>query len=235
MRPQTVVRIARDVVRSSRVHFPIAVRDIRSVASAARDEQGRPFARHVVGDFFRYSVGRVRPVEGETLERATLAAEWIARAQDATGEGGFSYGYLPSRKSRGWQPAYPETTGYTIPTLFDYADLTGDEEYRRRAIDMARFVCRCQMSSGAIYGGTVRTQPDGPPVAFNTGMVLLGLLAAYRHTNDALFANAARRAAEFLLADIDPDGLFRSHGPFVHATHHQDIHLPVRLAGVVCG
>src|SRR5439155_408815 len=53
------------------------------------------------------------------------ALEWLERAQDATGAGGFARGYSlawsPYFKSRGWQPAYPETTGYIIPTLYEAA------------------------------------------------------------------------------------------------------------------
>lgn len=169
-----------------------------------------------MSDLLRYSVGSVQPIQGETLERAGLAAAWLARAQDATSGGGLSYGYLPFRPTPGWQPAYPETSGYTIPTLFDYAGLTGCEEYHLRAIKMARFVTTCQMPSGAIYGGTERPVPEGVPVAFNTGMVLLGLIAAFRHTRDERFLACARTAAEFLLNDLRADGNFRSHGPFVH-------------------
>src|SRR5262245_10327716 len=134
MRPRIIARIAQDVLETSRVYFPIALRDTRNVALSARDETGRPFVRHVVNDLVRYSVGSVRPIQGGTLERASLAAAWLARAQDATGAGGLSYGYMPGRKTPGWQPAYPETTGYTIPTLLEYARLSGCEEYRRRAL-----------------------------------------------------------------------------------------------------
>jgi hypothetical protein len=215
MNSSSIARIAQDVIRSSRIHLPLALRDLRRAALAAGHDRGRPFIRYVMSDLLRYSVGRVQPIDGETLERAELAAAWLARAQDATSAGGLSYGYLPLRHKSGWQPAYPETSGYTIPTLFEYAALTGRDEYHVRAIKMARFVTTCQMPSGAIYGGTERPVPEGVPVAFNTGMVLLGLVAAFRYTRDESFLAAARRAAEFLLNDLRPDGNFHSHGPFV--------------------
>src|SRR6185437_9673561 len=48
------------------------------------------------------------------------AAEWLARAQDATGAGGVSASYDVVKRQ--WAGAYPETTCYIIPTLFRYAE-----------------------------------------------------------------------------------------------------------------
>src|SRR6185312_12667928 len=48
------------------------------------------------------------------------AAEWLARAQDATGCDGVSACYDAAKRT--WTGAYPETTGYIIPTFFRYAD-----------------------------------------------------------------------------------------------------------------
>jgi len=45
---------------------------------------------------------------------------------------------------------------------------------------------------------------------FNTGQVLLGWLAAFEETGEGLFADAARRAARYLVATLDPDGHWRS-------------------------
>lgn len=46
------------------------------------------------------------------------AIAWLAAAQDATPDDGFSRGYSlawhPEFRARGWQSSYPETTGYII-------------------------------------------------------------------------------------------------------------------------
>jgi uncharacterized protein YyaL (SSP411 family) len=103
--------------------------------------------------------------------------------------------------------------------MFDYADISGEAEYGERGLRAVRFVAGCQMASGAIYGGRVRPSIAGAiPVAFNTGMALLGFSSAYRRTGDPFFRERARKAAEFLVGDVDPDGHFRSHGPFVHSS-----------------
>src|SRR5262245_39831263 len=51
-----------------------------------------------------------------TQGHLAAAIDWLTRAQDMC-RGGVSYGY---DLRRGWMAAYPETTGYIIPTLFDY-------------------------------------------------------------------------------------------------------------------
>ena len=99
---------------------------------------------------------------------------------------------------------------------------------------MAAFVGRCQLPSGAIFGGTVRVERQ-VPVAFNTAMALLGFSAAYRETGSPVLGDHIRKAAEFLVGDIAPSGHFRSHGPFVYRgpikTYTSMCAWPLYLAG----
>src|SRR5262245_28644166 len=74
------------------------------------------------------------------------AAAWLARAQDATGDGGIAGRYY---LSSGWSSSYPETTGYAIPTLLALADALGDDEYRQRAARCVEFLCSVQLPGGA--------------------------------------------------------------------------------------
>ncbi len=149
----------------------------------------------------------------DSLHRPHLLAalEWLERAQDATGAGGFARGYSlawsPYFKSRGWQPAYPETTGYIIPTLYEAARHLNQPDLASRAERAARWEVEIQLPSGAVRGG-VMGEPTSPAV-FNTGQVLFGWLAAFAHSGSGVFAGAARRAACFLLAMLDADGLWR--------------------------
>lgn len=66
------------------------------------------------------------------------AMRWLCRAQDATGSGGVARSYtLRFRRRhgrRGWLAAYPETTGYIIPTFFEYASVSGDADFAKRAV-----------------------------------------------------------------------------------------------------
>ena len=65
------------------------------------------------------------------------ALAWLLRSQDASPDGGFARGYSlayhPFFRSRGWQPPYPETTGYLIPTLYLAGDLLQRPELHTRA------------------------------------------------------------------------------------------------------
>ena len=139
------------------------------------------------------------------------AIDWICRAQDAAGDGGvarsYSLAYHPFFKRRGWIPSYPETTGYIIPTMFDYARQTGRDELFRRAVRMADWECDVQMSNGAVKGGTVDT--PSTPAVFNTGQVLFGWVRAFEETRNERYLASAKAASDFLLSVQDADGAWR--------------------------
>ncbi|HET7267500.1 MAG TPA: hypothetical protein VFJ15_05270 [Oleiagrimonas sp.] len=140
------------------------------------------------------------------------AAEWLARAQDVTGCGGVS-AYYDAAKRR-WAGAYPETTGYIIPTFFRYAELSGKDEYRDRALYMAAWESDIQLAGGGVRAGTLDAQSVEPTI-FNTGQVLFGWLAAWRKTQDVHFRDSLVRAADWLAEAQDSDGAWRWFGsPF---------------------
>ena len=150
-------------------------------------------------------VGR-RPV-GSNEAHLRAAIEWIARAQDASPDDGVSRGY--SVLGRKWGPSYPETTGYIIPTFFDYFHATGDDESRQRALRMADWEISGQMDNGAVQSGDLDLFPRKPAV-FNTGQVLFGLVRAYKETKEDKYKKAAEKAADWLVEAQDNDGSWRT-------------------------
>ncbi len=152
------------------------------------------------------------PQEDPGTERVLPAVmQWLCRAQDysTSHDGGVARDYS---LIDGWSTSYPETTGYIIPTFLEYARLTGDTEYRERALHMADWLVGIQLPSGAFQGGKVDMKPV-VPVTFNTGQILLGLAAAQAQTTRYL--EPLRRAADWLVATQDRDGAWRRHeSPF---------------------
>lgn len=151
------------------------------------------------------------PADRAHAPHLTAAIDWLVRAQDAKPDGGFSRGFSLTRHpyfgARGWQPSYPETTGYIIPTLYAAARRLGHPDLATRAERAARWEIEVQLSSGAVRRGVV-SEADAPAV-FNTGQVLLGWLAAFEETARRDFADAARRAACYLVTKLDSSGHWR--------------------------
>lgn len=146
---------------------------------------------------------------GDTAQHIAAAANWIARAQDATACGGVSARYELKRKR--WAGAYPETTGYIIPTFYDYAAFASAPEFAERACRMAVWEADIQLDGGAVRAGTLDNKTITPAI-FNTGQVLFGWARAWIEIRDARFRDAALRAAEWLVAAQDDDGAWRRFG-----------------------
>jgi uncharacterized protein YyaL (SSP411 family) len=155
------------------------------------------------------AVPRRTPVDYTTALNGAI--DWICRAQDASGDGGvarsYTLAYHRSIKRSGWTPSYPETTGYIIPTMFDYARRTQRDDLFARAVRMTDWETDIQMPNGAVKGGTV----DAPstPAVFNTGQVLFGWVRAFEETRKQRYLDAAVRASDFLVSVQDPDGAWR--------------------------
>ena len=139
-------------------------------------------------------------------DHLVAAAQWLARAQDVTGDGGVSGRY--NLKS-GWSSSYPETTGYIIPTFIALSEGV-DPSYHKRAADCVRFLLSIQLSDGAFPGGELHENRTRPSV-FNTAQILHGLVAWHAATGDIDAAEAASRAANWLVAQQDSDGCWRKH------------------------
>lgn len=143
---------------------------------------------------------------GDVAGHLQAAASWIGRAQKATGTGGVAAYFDLERKQ--WAGAYPETTGYIIPTFYDYATFAQRPEFAVCAHRMAEWEADIQLEDGAVRAGTMDSEKVAPTV-FNTGQVLFGWTRAWKETGDLRFRSAAMRAAEWLAAAQDSDGAWR--------------------------
>ena len=128
---------------------------------------------------------------------------WLCRAQDmsTTGDGGVAKNF--SLKS-GWSSSYPETTGYIVPTLLDYARTSGDDAYAGRARRMLDWLVSIQFESGAFQAGSVSAK-NLAPVTFNTGQILIGLARGVAHFGECYRAPMSA-AADWLVRTQHANG-----------------------------
>lgn len=152
---------------------------------------------------------------GDNAVRLDAAVSWILRAQAATPDNGVPLGYFPISEHNGWLPSYPETTGYIITSLLNYAQVFDHEQVKQAAMAMADWEIKVQMANGAVQGGTVNCAKEQTAAAFNTGMVIDGWLSAFAVSKQQQYLDAALRGAAFLADDMDENGFFKTNGNFV--------------------
>ena len=141
---------------------------------ALENSINRLLLKEVCRDLFRIRANSCAP--DESYIRAGI--EWISSAQDATGDGGVARHYS---LVAGWGSSYPETTGYIIPTMLNYARRYSDSTTWDRALQMADWLTHMQLPCGGIQSGTVGERNMVPSV-FNTGQVIFGWASAFEAT-----------------------------------------------------
>ena len=141
-----------------------------------------------------------REVSTEWLQlSADRGLRWLCHSQDVVGSGG-----VGSYDFSGWSRGYPEVTGYIIPTMWDYGRLLQRDDLCARAVRMADWLLEIQQPQGGWEGGA---QGDGlPPLVFNTGQVIRGLMRTHDETGDDRYLAASTRAADWIVSVQDPDG-----------------------------
>lgn len=137
----------------------------------------------------------------------TSALQWLIDAQDnsSTNDNGIARHY---HIAKGWGPSYPETSGYTIPTLLKCSEVFCKPDLSRRARAVLDWLVGIQLSDGAFQGGTAGVQKT-TPVAFNTGQIILGLASGVESFGSQ-YSLPLLRASEWLCKVQDADGSWTS-------------------------
>ncbi len=152
-----------------------------------------------------------RPIE----DHLRAAADWLVRAQKATPDDGVAHSYDIRQKK--WLASYPETTGYVIPTLYDYAKYYRAPQFAEAANRMTVWESAIQMPDGGVRAGTIDADIVAPTI-FNTGQVLFGWAKAWLETGDERFKSSLIRASDWLVNAQDDDGAWRRFpSPFTEA------------------
>lgn len=178
---------------------------IRMLAEQACDKANRDHRNRQVAQAARRELhhldNRVNAV-GPDLDHLAGCMKWLSHAHGINPGGGVAAMYYMDRRC--WDVDYPETTGYIIPTFLKYAQLTGDSTWTASAVRMGEWEIDIQQPGGGIG------EPVGvfglTPRVFNTSQVILGWVSLFRHSGDQRFLEAARKAADWVLASQDGDG-----------------------------
>ena len=138
------------------------------------------------------------------------AIQWLITAQMKMYDKGFG----TYRIVEGWTSSYPETTGYILPTVFNYIEFTQDptqnqtqtptQTLQASLIGAADWLVKIQKKSGgwqSMYIADNRNE-----VVFNTAQVIRGLIATYKQTQNETYLQAIRRGCDWLCDIQDPGG-----------------------------
>lgn len=181
------------------------VGDVKRWIRTVRDT--RPWRPGHTSFLVRNALGSPDRTQHDERHHLVAAAAWLEAAQDSQSDGGISGRYW---LNSGWSSSYPETTGYTIPTLLSIAEALGEGRFRERARKAVGFLLSVQLPSGGFPGMEIADN-SSEPSAFNSAQIIHGLLAWHSATGDAQALEAALRAGEWLLSIQEPDGSWVKH------------------------
>jgi hypothetical protein len=179
------------------------------------------------------------PLAQADQEHLLEALHWLMRAQDVIPYGGlsrgYSFGWNPYFPKKGWQPPHPRPTAEAVNTFFNCSTTMSRIDLLHRAVDLADWLVKIQMPSGAIRGGVLDEPPS--PEVLNTALAVTGWLRAWRETSAERFARATRRACDFLLGLQGKDAGARTRsfcaGEYSEAASRSTMGLALIQAGIV--
>lgn len=131
--------------------------------------------------------------------------EWLSNAHKCCHGKGLSGSY---NLDHGWSSGYPETTGYLIPTFYDWSYFANEGGFRDVAKRLADWELEIQLNSGAFPALFAESER---PLVFDTGQVIFGLTRAFVEEGEVKYLEAAERAGKWLFETQDSDGAWRKH------------------------
>jgi hypothetical protein len=156
-----------------------------------------------------YSYTRTKLPSGTVLQSGV---GWMLDAQRANGGIPAYYSLLT-----GYSESYPETTGYIVPTLYDFGHALNNSRAIAAAQQAIAWLLSLQMPSGAFPGGLLGGQAQAS--VFNSGQILQGLVRAYVETNRADVRQAAIAAGSWLSSVQKDDGSWSGPEAYQNTSH----------------
>ena len=102
-------------------------------------------------------------------------------------------------------PVSHEITGYAVSALADLSRRCGDSRFAAAALQSARYLCEKAWDENA---SAFPFESGGPAYFFDTGIIIRGLLQAWRLSGDPAFLDRAVEAGMSLAMDFLGDGFF---------------------------
>jgi hypothetical protein len=182
-----------------------------------RPQRVFPLMRKLVSHKLRVSFDQKNLYSYTTTKLTSTAAlqsvvRWMVDAQRPDGGIPAYYSLLT-----GYSESYPETTGYIVPTLYDFGHAVNDACAIAAAEQATAWLLSLQMPSGAFPGGL--HGGEAQPSVFNTGQILQGLVRAYVETNRADVRQAAMAAGNWLTEVQQENGSWSGPGAYQQASH----------------
>ena len=147
---------------------------------------------------------------GSDIRHLRLSIDWLKKAQEATADSGISRGFSLIERGKanrfGWQPSYPETSGYIIPTLIEASEILCEPELKERARKIADWEINITNLEGGVSGGNIGKFSE--PVVFDTGQVMRGLLAVYKETGQEKYLKQAEKSANWIVKNWKEEKVF---------------------------
>jgi uncharacterized protein YyaL (SSP411 family) len=132
--------------------------------------------------------------------------DWIEQSV-IHGKGGSSSHYDLLRGD--WTEPFPETTGYLIPTLYDYAHFSGNNRYIELATGLADWLIKVQLPNGGCIQGNYNPKDNKQAaIIFNTGQNIFGFARAYKETGKLGYLERAKRAGDLIINSVDENKIW---------------------------
>ncbi len=139
------------------------------------------------------------------MDSLEVNLSWLMASFKANGNQGSS-GTCTLRGK--WGPAYPETTGYLIPTLYRTGQMLGKQEACELALDQLAFLKKIQNADGSFF----QSVDNQVPIIFDTAQILEGLLFfAHMNKDPEPILKMVILAVDWLGTQLDEEGLFTNY------------------------
>jgi squalene cyclase len=111
----------------------------------------------ILNDYNRYynknSILKNIPIVSENDKQLAIerAVNWLLFSQKQMKNNGIGSYHLVN----GWSASYPETTGYIIPALINFAEKNNNEKIIKAALSAVDWLVEIQKESGGWQGGRI--------------------------------------------------------------------------------